>query len=102
VCVCVCVCVCLCAYVSVSRLETEIWLISTSKIVHGSRQSWPIYSFCARNARSMFARQLVSLQHLTAGNENNMAKRKFYEAFCSSIPTKLDENSANLANGKCE
>ena len=60
------------------------------------------YSFCARNARSMFAHQLVSLQHLTAGNENNMAKRKFYEAFRSSISAKLDENSANLANGKCE
>jgi hypothetical protein len=59
------------------------------------------YSFCARNARYMFARQIVS-QHLTAGNEINMAKRKFYEAFRSSISAKLDENSANLANDKCE
>jgi len=59
-------------------------------------------SFCGRNVGSMFARQLVYLQHFVAGNENNLAKRKFYDAFRSSISAKRDENSANFANGKCE
>jgi hypothetical protein len=97
-CVCVCMFVCVCECVTpTDRDMVDITVKNNARL-----SSVVAYSFCTRNVRSVFARQLMSLQHFPAGSENNMAKRKFYEAFRISISAKRDENSANLSNGKCE
>ena len=98
ICVSVCVFVCVCK--CVTPTDRDMVDLNVKNIARLS--SVVASSFCARKVRSMFARQLVSLQHFTAGSENNMAKRKFYETFRSSISAKRDENSANLTNDKCE
>jgi hypothetical protein len=94
--VCVFMCVCECI------TPTDRDMLDLNVKNRAQLSSVVAYNFCARKVRSMFARQLVSLLHFTAGSENNIAKRKFYEAFRSSISEKRDENSANLTNGKCE
>jgi len=90
VCVCVRVCVCVCMFVCVYECVTPTDRDMVDLKVKNSAglSSVVAYSFCARKVRFMFARQLVSLLHFTAGSENNMAKRKLYEAFRSSISAK--------------
>jgi len=100
ICVCVCarVCVCVCECVTpVDRDMVDLNVKNSARL-----SALVANSFSARNVRSMFARQLVSLQHFVADSENNLAKREFYEAFRSSISAKRDENSANFTNGKCQ
>ena len=95
---CVCVLMCVCECVTPTDRDMVDFNVKNSAWL----SSVVAYSFCARDVRSVFASQLVSLQHFTACSENNMAKRKFYEAFRSSIFAKRDENSVTLTNDNCE
>jgi len=94
--VCVCACVCECV-TPTDRDMVDLNVKNSARL-----SAFVANSLCALNVRSMFARQLVSLQHFVAGSENNLAKQKFYDSFRSSISAKRDENSANFTNGKRE
>ena len=92
-CECVCVCMFMCICECITPTDRDMFDLNVKNSARLS--SVVAYSLCARKVRSMFAGQLVSLLNFTADSENNIAKRKFYKAFRSSISAKRDENSTN-------